>query len=154
MSEHGAAKKEPQPVRDHSPDQIEVFPHVHKDLLEREAYGREEYGGPLVTNDGRDNDWDAYQEALDLAVYLRKGIIERTTRHFEVKQLKAEIAILEGSRSEMRHLLNEANRKLAVEKNNTALVQERLDNAQEVIKTQKATIKELLPGDDPYVGPA
>lgn len=77
----GPAEHEPMPKRN-KPGQIEVFPHVHHDLMVREEYGRKEYGGPLVTEDGRSSLWDAYQEALDLAMYLRKLIIEEEQRVF------------------------------------------------------------------------
>lgn len=139
----GPAEKEPQPVREAGdPTQVEVFPFIHRDLLEREAYGREEYGGPLVTNDGRDNDWDAYQEALDLVVYLRKGILERIQHKFVIERLHREIDRLQGQKNEMVREINDLRRKVTQERNNTALVQERLDNAGEVIKTQRAAIEE------------
>lgn len=38
--------------------------------------GRQRYGTPLTTHNGRDHLVDAYQEALDLAVYLRAHIAE------------------------------------------------------------------------------
>lgn len=57
--------------------QVEVFALVHDDLEARNRVGRREYGGPLLTRDGRDALWDAYEEALDLVVYLRKAIWER-----------------------------------------------------------------------------
>jgi hypothetical protein len=114
----GPAEREPMPVRTGDPSQVEVFPFIHKDLLVREAYGREEYGGPLVTNDGRDNDWDAYQEALDLAVYLRKGILER-------KPLKEEIARLRTKVSDQDAKIADLTRKLAQSENNVRLLQEK-----------------------------
>jgi hypothetical protein len=54
-----------------------VFELVHADLRERERVGTETYGGPLLTFDGRDALWEAYEEALDMAMYLRKAIAER-----------------------------------------------------------------------------
>jgi hypothetical protein len=138
----GPAEKEPQPGRTGDPSQVEVFPFIHKDLLEREAYGREEYNGPLVTNDGRDNDWDAYQEALDLAVYLRKGILEREMFEARVATLHSAMGKQATRIAELVRANEEFRRRLEQEKNNTALVQERLDNATEVIKTQRAVIQE------------
>ena len=91
----GPAEKEPQPIRTGMPEQEDVFPKVHSDLEEREAYGMKEYGGPLVTNDGRNNLWDAYQESLDLAVYLRKEIMEREQSPVQLKVLMATILNLE-----------------------------------------------------------
>lgn len=55
-----------------------VLPLVLKDLTDRvEVRGRATYGRDLTTGDGRDSLWDAYEEVLDLAVYIRKEIEER-----------------------------------------------------------------------------
>lgn len=40
-------------------------------------FGRQKYGTPLTADNGRDPLVDAYQEALDLVVYLRQAIEER-----------------------------------------------------------------------------
>ena len=48
-----------------------------KDLQERKAIGIARYGTPLQANNGRDALIDAYQEALDLCIYLRQVIEER-----------------------------------------------------------------------------
>jgi hypothetical protein len=82
----GPVEREPMPVRGKE-GQIEVFPLVHQDLEAREKYGRGEYGGPLLTNDGRASLWDAYQEALDLPVYLRKAIIEKHETDKMIKRM-------------------------------------------------------------------
>ena len=50
---------------------------VTSDMRDRDKVGRERYGTPLQTNNGRDALVDAYQEALDLVVYLRQAIEER-----------------------------------------------------------------------------
>lgn len=50
---------------------------VIADMQERDHVGRQRYGTPLQANNGRDALVDAYQEALDLAVYLRQAIEER-----------------------------------------------------------------------------
>lgn len=50
---------------------------VMKDMVDRDQTGRERYGVPLQGHNGRDALVDAYQEALDLAVYLRQAIYER-----------------------------------------------------------------------------
>lgn len=49
---------------------------VMEDMRERDQMGRRKYGVPLTAGDGRMSLTDAYQEALDLAVYLRKAIEE------------------------------------------------------------------------------
>ena len=41
------------------------------DMLARHEFGVAKYGVPLVASNGRDHLADAYQEALDLTVYLR-----------------------------------------------------------------------------------
>lgn len=50
---------------------------VIADMRERDHVGRQRYGTPLQANNGRDALIDAYQEALDLVVYLRQAIEER-----------------------------------------------------------------------------
>lgn len=50
---------------------------VRADLQERERVGVQRYGTPLQPFNGRDALVDAYQEALDLACYLRQAIAER-----------------------------------------------------------------------------
>lgn len=57
---------------------IEVLPLVQSDLHARIAKGTAQYGEPLTTHNGRDALWDAYEEALDLCLYLRQAIAERT----------------------------------------------------------------------------
>lgn len=52
---------------------------VHRDLEGRKAKGIETYGRPLRAHNGRDALWDAYEEALDLACYLRQAIEEKKT---------------------------------------------------------------------------
>lgn len=50
---------------------------VKRDLDDRETKGIATYGTPLTPFNGRDSLWDAYEEALDLACYLRQAIHER-----------------------------------------------------------------------------
>ncbi len=54
-----------------------VWDLVVADMKERDHVGRAKYGVPLQAGNGRDSLVDAYQEALDLAVYLRAAIEER-----------------------------------------------------------------------------
>lgn len=72
-----ADKHEPPPVPNASRPVWEV---VVEDMQARDAEGRRKYGTPLQAGNGRDALWDAYQEALDLAVYLRQAIIERDAK--------------------------------------------------------------------------
>ena len=50
---------------------------VLADLTNRALEGKEKYGEPLKAHNGRNALWDAYQEALDLAMYLRQLIQEQ-----------------------------------------------------------------------------
>lgn len=54
-----------------------VLSQVIRDLEERAEAGERKYGVKLQAYNGRDALWDAYQEALDLCMYLRQAIIER-----------------------------------------------------------------------------
>ena len=50
---------------------------VLADLTNRALEGTKKYGEPLKARNGRNPLWDAYQEALDLAMYLRQAIEEQ-----------------------------------------------------------------------------
>lgn len=54
-----------------------VMDRVIEDLRDRDRVGRETYGTSLWPYNGRDALWDAYCEALDLAMYLRQALDER-----------------------------------------------------------------------------
>lgn len=73
MSERDANKPEPPPTGAGTP----VWPLVIADMQERDRIGTAKYGTPLRVHNGRDALLDAYQEALDLVVYLRQVIEER-----------------------------------------------------------------------------
>lgn len=51
---------------------------VIEDIKRRREVGIATYGHSLRAHDGRDSLLDAYEEALDLAQYLKKALIERT----------------------------------------------------------------------------
>lgn len=59
---------------------VSIWDLVIKDMRRRDDFGRKKYGTPLQCGDGRDHLIDAYQEALDLCVYLRQEIEERKLR--------------------------------------------------------------------------
>ena len=59
------------------PGKGDIWRLVLDDMKERRRTGIKRYGTPLQANNGRDALVDAYQEALDLAVYLRQAIEER-----------------------------------------------------------------------------
>lgn len=69
-------KEQPMPVPNGRTD-IQTM--VIEDLRGRREVGIERYGTPLQPHNGRDALRDAYEEALDLACYLRQAIEERTT---------------------------------------------------------------------------
>lgn len=50
---------------------------VMKDMSERDSMGERKHGTRLQPHNGRDVLKDAYQEALDLVVYLRQALFER-----------------------------------------------------------------------------
>lgn len=52
---------------------------VIEDMRARNRVGRERYGVPLQAHNGRDALRDAYEECLDMAVYLKQAIVERDT---------------------------------------------------------------------------
>jgi hypothetical protein len=72
MSE--AATPQPPPVPN---DGFDIQSLVMADIALRRDFGIAKYGTPLQAHNGRDALVDAYQEALDLAVYLKQMIIER-----------------------------------------------------------------------------
>ena len=49
---------------------------VVDDIAARKRFGVEKYGEPLRAFNGRDGMTDAYQEAIDLVLYLKKVIVE------------------------------------------------------------------------------
>lgn len=57
-----------------------LWPLVISDMAQRDDTGRRRYGTPLQPFNGRDSLRDAYEEALDLCVYLRQALYERDGR--------------------------------------------------------------------------
>jgi hypothetical protein len=68
-----ASEYQPNP----KPGRENVAGYVLRDIAERVEAGERKYGTRLQTFNGRDALWDAYQEALDLVMYLRQAILER-----------------------------------------------------------------------------
>lgn len=73
-ADHGADISEKQPEKNEKPS---VWDLVVEDMKARDAMGVKKYGTRLQPFNGRSPLWDAYQEALDLAVYLRQAIYEQ-----------------------------------------------------------------------------
>lgn len=86
-----ASTHEPDPIRNDLPAIWEI---VREEMGDRDAMGRNKHGGPLQPFNGRNNLWDAYQEALDLVVYLRTKIWEE--QHPEQKEkLRAQMEAIQ-----------------------------------------------------------
>ena len=74
-------------VRDPETDQVAPIPNdrpfiqdlVVEDVEERKQHGIRKYGTALQSGNGRDMLLDAYEEALDLTVYLR-GLLDEASR--------------------------------------------------------------------------
>lgn len=74
MSNTSNVNEQPPPIPNSRPA---VWDLVIADMKERDSVGRSRYGTPLQPFNGRDALVDAYQEALDLVVYLRQEIEQR-----------------------------------------------------------------------------
>ena len=72
-AEHAATAKQATPKGSGNP----ILGMVLADLTNRALEGTAKYGEPLKAHNGRNPLWDAYQEALDLAMYLRQAIEEQ-----------------------------------------------------------------------------
>lgn len=91
-----AATEQPDPMRGDSA----VLHHVINDLNARAEMGKERYGHYLETFNGRDALMDAYQEALDLCMYLRQVILEREARAKEIERFNKLLADVFASKTE------------------------------------------------------
>lgn len=67
---------QPLPTQNDSPAIQDL---VISDIESRKADGLERYGTLLQPHNGRDMLRDAYEEAIDLTIYLRGAIVERDT---------------------------------------------------------------------------
>lgn len=72
MKKTNASKYQPKPTG----NGIVVVDQVIADIKERADFGKNKYGTYLKTNNGRNALWDAYQEAIDLVMYLRQKLLE------------------------------------------------------------------------------
>ena len=71
-------------VRDPERDQVAPTPNekrpiqdmVIEDILERKEHGIRKYGTPVQAGNGRDMLLDAYEETMDLVIYLRGALEE------------------------------------------------------------------------------
>ena len=67
-------KSQPFPKQNNNPA---IWDIVIEEMKRRDEEGLIKYGTRLQGFNGRDSLWDAYEEALDLVVYLRQTIYER-----------------------------------------------------------------------------
>ena len=75
---------------------VSIVPLVIADLKQRSEMGRRKYGTELMSFNGRDALIDAYQEALDLALYLRQAIEERRSNEVEINHRGGEGEMILG----------------------------------------------------------
>jgi hypothetical protein len=61
-------------------DEQDIQSQVIADIVERRQVGIKRYGTALQPHNGRDALRDAYEEALDLAMYLKQLMVEAATR--------------------------------------------------------------------------
>lgn len=73
----GVPARKPEQPAPKSADGPAIVDLVVSDLAERKRLGVERYGMALQAHNGRDALRDAYEEAMDLCVYLRQVIEER-----------------------------------------------------------------------------
>lgn len=71
-----ASGEQPAPAPNHRPP---VWEAVIAEMHARDKLGRKRYGTPLQPFNGRDALRDAFEEALDLVVYLKQAMIERSS---------------------------------------------------------------------------
>lgn len=74
LSSHESQSNQPDPKAN---DRPAVWDLVLADIAARDDYGKRKYGVRLQPHNGRDVLRDAYEEALDLVVYLRQALYER-----------------------------------------------------------------------------
>jgi hypothetical protein len=72
--------EQPSPTTPAAPG-TDVWLLVLADMEERRKTGIKRYGMPVLAFNGRDALVDAYQECLDMAVYLRQAIEEKRIKN-------------------------------------------------------------------------
>lgn len=88
MTNNTANTPQPAPVGD---GEVVLF-QVQADILERAAMGRRKYGTFLRTQNGRNSLADAYQEAIDLVMYLCQLQMDLATKDEALHKLLTAIA--------------------------------------------------------------
>ena len=62
-------------------DEKDIQARVIEDIIARRVIGIQRYGTALQPFNGRDALLDAYEEALDLTMYLKQALVERDRPH-------------------------------------------------------------------------
>lgn len=88
MTERKKIVDQPPPTGDGKP----IWDLVVNDMKERDNLGRQRYNTPLRAWNGRDALVDAYQEVLDLAVYMRQELEERKS----IQEICNHISLIPG----------------------------------------------------------
>lgn len=125
----------------------EVFPLLVADIEARRAKGIATYGEPLRAWNGRSSLLDAYQEALDLAAYLRQVLAEQDEEASArlVQQLTAGLA-------EAQHDALLSAQAAATLRQQVAVLEEQLRIARAALAlSQKIHSAYILPGYDDTV---
>ena len=89
MTDRKKIVDQPPPSGDGQP----VWELVIDDMRERDNLGRQRYNTPLRAWNGRDALVDAYQEVLDLAVYMRQELEERKS----IQEICNHVALIPGA---------------------------------------------------------
>ena len=87
MSDTREHDSQPTPIHNNKPASWKL---VISDMEARDNHGRKKYGTPLQPQNGRDSLQDAYEEALDLVVYLKNLIEERKLEKGKASRLMQE----------------------------------------------------------------
>lgn len=96
--QHGAAIPEPPPMPNVNPA---IWDLVIEDFKKRDAMGFEKYHTHLQGFNGRDGDWEAYQEELDKVVYMRQKLWEKEKMKELVQFTDGRIGIWDGCGAEI-----------------------------------------------------
>jgi hypothetical protein len=83
----GLSAYEPPPVAGDG----DMWAEVISDMTERREFGLAKYGTPLQRWNGRNASVDAYQEVLDLIVYLRQAVTEQSTVRTRLEVIRADL---------------------------------------------------------------
>lgn len=93
-------KQQAPPVASDGPD---VWLLVIEDMKQRRLDGIAKYGVPVRPNNGRDQLIDAFQEAIDLLVYLRAAIEERSVERNKIRNRPTKVCLVGSSRFKAEH---------------------------------------------------